>query len=252
MKKTVAGILAGVLLLLAVNGTSALAAKAEWSDNGYNFVTSQFILVMEPQFSYEGFDVSGRNKFNKYPYASDKIRDMLNARFGGLTKHRFVNMDYVLRQIQADPTLAEPYDPKSPGFAAMVQRETAKHVQLVLYLDVRDYGWFYEYHDAYQTIQTKTERIYYTDKHPDGTESSGWRDIPRTIVEYTPAGYFISDSAGAAFRLFDTKNGKDVWKYSDSRTRRSPSISNGYDPTGPESMMGRIFDDAFKKIPIAQ
>ena len=227
------------------------AGKAEWTDGAYNFDSPRFILVMEPRFSYEGFDISGKNKFSNYPYAAEKIKDMLSQSLSGLGRHRFVDMDYVLKQIQADATRVEPYDPKAAEFAGMVQRETAKHVQLVLYLEIKDYGWFYEYHDAYTTTRTVTERISYNRKNSDGSESSGWMDVPRTVVENHPAGYYISDSAGLELRLFDTARGKDVWKYSDSRVRRSPALSNGYDPSGPESMMKRIFEDAFKKMPLA-
>jgi len=240
------------MLVLWMFGSAAFAAQSEWRDSAYDFGVPRFILVMDPSFSYDGYDVSWRNKFNRYPYAAEKSSDMLNARMRELPRHRVVNMEYVLKQIQADVSRADPYDPKSPDFVAMVQRETAKHVDLILYLDVRDYGWFYEYHDAYLETETYTDRVYYNHKNSDGTESSGWRDVPRTRLVNHPAGYYISDCAGVAFRLYDAKGGKDVWKYSDSRVRRSPSISNGYDPSGPESMMKRIFDDVFRKIPLVR
>lgn len=252
MKSQIRRSLAVLFLLVWLASGVAFAGKAEWRDSAYDFGAARFVLVMEPKFSYEGFDLSGNDKFSRYPYAVEKIRDMLNSRLGNLASYRFVNMEYVLRQIQADPAPGEPFDPKSPGFAAMVQRETGKHVQLVLYLDIRDYGWYYEYHDAYTTTETTTERISYNRKNADGTETSGWMDVPRTKVVHNPAGYYISDTAEADFRLFDPKGGKDVWKYSDNRQRKSPPISNGYDPSGPESMMKRIFDDAFKEIPLAK
>ena len=81
--------------------------------------------------------------------------------------------------------------------------------------------------------------------------SEGWTDVPRTRVVYVPAGYYVSDCAEAAFLLYDPKSGRDVWKYTDSRNRKSPPINNGYDPSGPESMMKRIFDEAFKRMPLA-
>ena len=251
MSSRIRTILAVLVLVLWMTATAS-AGKAEWRDEAYDFGGSRFILVMEPQFSYDGFDVSGKNKFSRFPYAVEKIRDLLNSKLSSLPQQKFVNLDYVQRQIQADPSLTEPYDPKAPGFAAMIQRETGKHVSLVLYLDIRDYGWFYEYHDAYTTTETTTERVYYNRKNSDGTETSGWMDVPRTKLVHHPAGYFISDSAAVEFRLFDTASSKDVWKYSDNRTRRSPAISNGYDPSGPESMMKRIFDDAFKQIPLVR
>ena len=169
-----------------------------------------------------------------------------------MSRHRIVNLDYVINQIKADATLTEKVDPLSPGFGAILQREMGKHIDLVMYLDVRDYGWFYEYHDAYMTTETYTERVSYKKHNRDGSESWGWMDVPRTRIVHHPAGYYISDCAEASFRLYDAKGGRDVWKFSDSRNRRSPAISNGYDPSGPESMMKRIFDETFKKIPLAQ
>lgn len=250
MNRIVAGMLAFFLLVGVMGGTRAIAAKAEWSDSAYNFGAVGFVLVMDPQFSYGAFDVSGRNKFNKYPYGEEKVRDLLKSHIAGITGRKFVDMDFVLRQIQADASQNEPYDPKSPGFNAMVQREMPKHVQLVLYTEVKDYGWFYEYHNAYMSTRSTTERISYVKKNADGSESSGWMDVPRTIEEHHPAGYYISDSAGVEFRLWDATSNKDVWKYSDIRTRRSSGLSDQYDPSGPESMMRRIFDDAYKKIPL--
>lgn len=251
MKMTGKLILLISALVLSMLGSTVFAAQAEWRDADYNFGVPRFILVLEPRFSYEGYDGSGRNKFNRYPYATEKINDMLKGRLQDISRHRIVNMDYVVNQIKADATLTEPFDPKAPGFTAMVQREMSKHVDLIMYLDVRDYGWFYEYHDAYMTTETYTDRVYYSRKNRDGTETSGWMDVPRTRVVHHPAGYYISDCAEAAFRLYDAKVGRDVWKYSDSRIRRSPSLSNGYDPSGPESMMKRIFDEAFSKMPLS-
>ncbi len=252
MKKIFGGFLAGVLVLIVLACQPAYAAQSEWRDADYNFATPKFVLLMEPKFAYEGYDTSGRNKFNRFPYAADKIPDMLRGKLQGLARHRLVNLDYVIKQIKADPAVTEPVDPLSPGYAALLQRELGKHVDLVLYLDVRDYGWFLEWHEAYMKTESYTERISYKRKHSDGTESEGWTDVPRTRVVYVPAGHYVSDCAELAIRLYDAKAGRDVWKYTDSRNRKSPPISNGYDPSGPESMMKRIFEEAFRRMPLAQ
>ena len=252
MKKTTYGMLAAFLLVILWTCQPVLAAQNEWRDAQYNFGTPKFVLLTETKFAYEGYDTSGRNKFNRFPYAADKIPDMLRNKLQGLSRHRLVDMDYVIKQIKADPAVTEPVDPLAPGYSALLQRELGKHVDLVLYLDVRDYGWFYEWHEAYMKTESYTESISYKRKHADGTVSEGWTDVPRTRVVYVPAGYYVSDCAEAAFLLYDPKTGRDVWKYTDSRNRKSPPISNGYDPSGPESMMRRIFDEAFKRMPLAQ
>lgn len=244
-------ILLGCLLLTFVT-TIGWSAQAEWRDSGYDFITPHFVLVTEPNFRYEGYDVGDRNKFVRYPYAEEKIRDMLNGKLQGSTRHRFVDMNYVIKQIQADAAITEPLDPKSPNYSAIVQRELGKHVDLVLELEVRDYGWFYEWHDAYRTTETYKERIYYKRKNADGKEVEGWTEVPRTRVVYHKAGYFIFDSAAVSFCLHDPKTGRDVWKFSDTRSRRSIKMSEGYDPNGPESMMNRIFNEAFRKNPLMQ
>ena len=252
MKKILCGLITGLLLAVALACQPGYAAQAEWRDADYNFGPPKFVLLTETKFAYEGYDTSGRNKFNKFPYAADKIPDMLRGKLQSLSRHRLVEMDYVIKQIKADPAVTEPVDPQAPGFAAILQRELGKHVDLVLYLDVRDYGWFYEWHESYMKTESYTERISYKRKHADGTVSEGWTDVPRTRVVYVPAGYYVSDCAELAIRLYDAKAGRDVWKYTDSRNRKSPPISNGYDPSGPESMMRRIFDEAFKRMPLAQ
>jgi len=249
VKKTLSLILV-MVLAVCFSGGAAFAAQAEWRDPDYNFNMPKYILIMDPSFRYEGYDTGGVNKFNRYPYADEKIKDLLNTKLKEVPRHRYVDMKYVLNQIKADGSLPEPFDPKAPGFDAMVQRELAKHVDLVLYLDIRDYGWFYEWHDAYTTRESYTERVHYKRKHADGTESEGWTEIPRTRVVHHQAGYFIYDCAAAASRLYDAKAGKDVWKYSDSRSRKSPVMSDGYDASVPESMMKRIFGEAFKRNPL--
>lgn len=250
MKKTT-GLILVILVILSMSAGVALAAQAEWRDSAYHFDAPKFILVMDPTFRYEGYETDGRNKFNRYPYAKEKITDMLNEKLQGLPQHRYVDMAYLVNQIKADSKLTESVDPQSPTFPALVQREMGKHVDLVLYLDVRDLGWSYEWHEAYTTRESYTERIRYKRKHADGTESEGWTEIPRTRTVYHEEGYFVYDTAGLSLRLFDAKGGRDVWKFSDARSRKSPMISDGYDPSGPESMMKRIFKDAFKKTPLA-
>lgn len=239
-----------VACLVWLPANAGWSAQAEWRDGSYDFGKPLMILVMDTTFSYEGYNVSGRDKFNKYPFAKEKTADLLNGKLGALTRHRIVNMDYVVNQIKGDATRTEEFDPRAPGFQAMINKEMGKHIDLLLYLEVRDYGWFYQYHDPYVTTETVTERVQYSGVTPEGKTYSGWMDVPRTVVKHHPAGYFISDIADAYLRLVDAKSGKDVWKYSDNRVRRSPAISNGYDPSGPESMMNRIFNDAFKKIPL--
>lgn len=251
MKKLIYGMMATFLFVALSVCSPVSAAQAEWRAADYNFSTPKFVLLTETKFAYEGYDVSGRNKFNRFPYAADKIPDMLRNKLQGLSRHRLVDMDYVIRQIKADPAVTEPVDPQLPGYSALLHRELGKHVDLVLYLDIRDYGWFYEWHESFMKTESYTERISYKRKHADGTVSEGWTDVPRTRVVYVPAGYYVSDCAEAAFLLYDPKAGRDVWKYTDSRNRKSPPINNGYDPSGPESMMKRIFDEAFKRMPLA-
>ena len=101
MKRTAKVLLLGIILAMLVCGP-VFAAQAEWRDSDYNFGTPKFVLVTDAKFAYEGYDVSGRNKFNRYPYAADKIQDMLRAKIQGLSRHRIVNLDYVIKQIKAE------------------------------------------------------------------------------------------------------------------------------------------------------
>lgn len=125
------------LLLLFVFSSTTMAAQAEWRDQEYSYGAPKYILVMPPNFSYDGYDLGDRNKFNRYPYALEKINDLLSGKTRALTQHRIVNMEYVLNQIKANAPLTEPFDPTAPGFAAMVKREMGKYVELLLYLGKR-------------------------------------------------------------------------------------------------------------------
>lgn len=239
-----------IVVVAWLTPTMGWAAQAEWRDGGYDFGRPLTILVTETTLRYDGITLFDRDRFNRYPFAKEKMTDLLANRLSGLTRHRFVTMEYVLNQIKGDPARVEEFDPKAPGFGSMVTREMGKHLDILVYLEVRDYGWYYQYHDPYITTETVTDRVEYRHKTRDGREESGWVDVPRTVVTHHPAGYFINDCADAYIRLVDAKSGRDLWKFSDRRTRRSPAISDGFDPSGPESMMNRIFNDAFKKIPL--
>ena len=56
-----------VILVSFLLGATAFAERMEWRDPNYNFGIPRFILIMEPQFSYDGYEEVGRNKFNRSP-----------------------------------------------------------------------------------------------------------------------------------------------------------------------------------------
>lgn len=126
-----------------------------------------------------------------------------------------------------------------------------KYVNLVLETKVNDFGWYYDYVAAYDTTETQMERVRYGGVTPEGKEYSGWIEVPKTVTVRTDAHYDISDRAEIEMRLIDPTTQKAVWIYTDIRSRDSGSWSSDYDKTGPESMMSRILNEAFKKIPLS-
>jgi uncharacterized protein (DUF2249 family) len=108
----------------------------------------------------------------------------------------------------------------------------SKYADLVFTVDIRDYGWFHEYRPACDKLETVYERVRYGGRTADGKEFEGWMEVPRTIVVHYPAHYDISDSAAARFTLQDTRSGKIVWQFTDTRTRNSFAIGKSYDRTG--------------------
>lgn len=238
------------LAILAALCLPAAAKQTESADKNYNFAKAGTVLIMEPTFSYDGFDVSGDDEFVKYPVTATTITAMLNARKGKLPYLRYVTLDYVSARVRADHVIAGdcPDDPRE--FSALVQREMPKYADLVLYVDIRDYGWFYEYQAPYDALETVYERVRYCGRTSDGKEFTGWMEVPHTVAVHYPAHHHIFDSAEARFALLDTRSWKYVWQFTDVRTRVSNAIGKAYDPSGPESMMNRIFDAAFEKIPL--
>lgn len=228
----------------------AAAKQTESTDRNYNFAKVRTVLVMEPAFSYNGFDVSGNDKFVKYPDPAGTIAAMLNGRKSKLPFLRYVTLDYVAAQVRTDHVIAGDC-PDDPGeLAVLVQQEMAKYVDLVFTIDIRDYGWFYQYQAPYDEWTTVYDKVRYWGRTPDGKEFEGWTEVPRTVVIHHDAHYNISDSAEARFTLQDTRSGKNVWQFTDVRTRNSFAIGRDYDHSGPESMMNRIFDAAFENIPL--
>jgi hypothetical protein len=245
--RTVVGIFV-VFYFLTGFCPQASANQNESADPGYNFAKVRTVLIMEPNFTYNGFDVSGNNRFVTYPHAAEKAAAMLNARLKKVANLKYVTMEYVADQVKADPNLD--CDPNSPEFSALVKREMPKYVDLVLYLTIRDLGWFHEYKAAYEAYETVTDRVKYYGKTPDGKDFSGWMDVERQVLVYHPPHYDIYDSATANFGLLDPQSWKYVWTYSDVRTRLSYAFGKDYDHSGPESVLNRIFDDAVAKMPI--
>lgn len=238
-----ASVLAGLCL-------PAAAKQSESLDKNYNFAKAKTVLVMAPRFTNDGFDVSGDDRFAKYPSAEKTIAAMLASRKQKLPYLRYVTLEYVSAQVRADHVIAGDC-PEDPGeFSALVQRELPRYADLVLRVDIRDYGWFHEYQAPYDTWETVYDRVRYYGKTSDGKDITGWMEVPRTYpVHYGPH-YHIFDSAAAQFALLDTRTGKSVWRFTDTRTRLSSAMGRSYDRSGPESMMNRIFDAAFEKIPL--
>ena len=245
MRKTIA-----VLAALFSLAVPAAAGQNEYVSPNYDFSKIKTVLIMEPTFAYGGFDVGGKNKFVVYPASTEKITAMLGDRKRNMPHLQFVTLTYVTARVKADPALAEELSDDRKALSALVQREMPKYVDLVLYCDVRDFGWFYEWQEAYYTTKTVIDKVRYHERSSDGKKVSGWMEVPRTVDVYHPAHHKIFDSAEVRFALLDTQTWRNVWQYTDARTRVSFAWSGSYDSTGPESMMGRIFDAAFEKMPV--
>jgi hypothetical protein len=227
--------------------SSAAAKQTESVDPAFDFTKVRTVLLMEPTFTYNGFDVSGDDRFVKYPDPAAKVAAMFESRRRNLPYIRYVTLADVAARVKADPALDCPADPGE--FSALVRREMPKYVDLVMYWEFRDFGWFYEYHDAYDTEETVYDKVHYHEKR-DGKWVSGWAEVPRTVIVHHPAYYSIYDSAQANFAFLDPRSWKNVWSFTDTRTRSSVAFGKAYDHSGPESMMNRIFDDAVAKMPV--
>jgi hypothetical protein len=245
MRKTIA-----VLSVLCFLAAPAAAKQTESVSPNYDFSKVKTVLVMDPTFANDGFNVSGNNKFVQYPYAAEKIAALFGTRKHKIPSLQYITLAYVTARVKADPALdgSIPEDPKE--FSALLQREMPKYADLVLYMDIRDFGWFYEWQEAYYSTETRYERVEYGGKTADGKKYSGWMEVPRTVVVHHPAHHNIFDCAEARFALLDTRTWRYVWQFTDQRARSSFAWRNDHDPTGPESMMNRIFDDAIAKMPM--
>lgn len=226
------------------------AESSNWKSPSYNFGNVKRILLLEPTFSYT-LKGDSNDKFDKYPYGQEKFINSLNNRVKNLGKYYILNLDYIDIQIQGDPSAPTIEDKKSLEFTTLREQELPKYVDLVLSAEVRNYGWYYEYYDAYDSTETIKERVEYGGINADGKKYSGWMEIPKEVVVHHPAGHQIYDDANVILSLTDPKTKQVVWSYTDSRYRSSFSWSGNRDNTGPESMMNRILDAAFTKIPLA-
>lgn len=236
--------------LLAIFCSPVSAQQTEWKDQAYNFGKTKTVVVMDTKFTYNGFDVSGNNKFEKYPYGEEKIVSLISSSLSKITNVRFLSLAEVVEKVKERVDFPG-YEPGSKEFLSFVESVMSQYVDTALFTEIRDFGWFYEYHAPYDTTETRIERVEYGGVTPDGKKYSGWRDVPITVTVHYDASYSIYDSAEAIWSLVDAATGKSVWKYSDSRTRRSGGWISAYDYSGPESMMQRIMNEFKGKIPLA-
>lgn len=232
--------------------SSVSAESNEWKSSSYNFNNVRKILLLEPQFSYSTISEDSKDRFEKYPYGQEKFVEMLNDRLKTSVKCNVYDLAFVDVQIKGDPNLPLLEDSASQEFVVLRQQQLPQYVDLVLSVEVSDYGWYHEYYAAYNSRETVKEKVEYGGKTEDGKEYSGWIEVPKEITVHHPAHYEICDEANVKFCLTDPKTNKVVWCYSDSRYRDSFSWSGSRDSTGPESMMNRILDAAFNKIPLSK
>ena len=235
------GKIIGSFLLITFLGvalpTMISANSSVWTNPSYNFKNAKSIWVKPLSFSYnyDGFNLNGTNYTIDYPNAEMKSDIIL----GNVTEKKKGELFVFENNLSLK---------QSQNAITMIDDE--KNTDLILTVTIKDLGWYYEHYKAYTTWQTvyKTER--YRDVDSRGhVIREGTREVSHQVPEYHPAGYSIFDSAAAEFILTDSKTGIVVWKYVDVRSRHSGYSGTSYNKNGPESMLKRIFDDAFKKMP---
>ncbi|TCL35244.1 hypothetical protein EV210_11385 [Anaerospora hongkongensis] len=236
-----------IVMSLILLCTTATAKNTNWKDPAFDFKKVKTIFMLDPTFTFINIPETSKNKFNKYPNFKEKINVLLEERLKKKKQFRIVSSAYIEEQIKGDPDLPLLETVSSEIFAAALP----KHVNLVLETKVNDFGWYYYYVAAYDTTETQMERVKYGGVTPEGKEYSGWIEIPKTVTVHHDAYYDVSDCAEIEMRLIDPVTQKSVWIYTDIRSRDSRSWTDGYDKTGPESMMNRILNEAFKKIPLS-
>jgi hypothetical protein len=163
---------------------------------------------------------------------------------------RFISANEVTEKVKERADFPG-YDPYSKEFSIFMKSVMPQYADAVLFVEIRNFGWFYEYYAPYDTSEIKIVREEYGGVTSDGKKYSGWRDVPVSVMVHHDAGYNIFDSAEVNLGLVDAATWKYVWKYSDSRTRGSFAWGKSYDSTGPESMMRRIMNTFTSKIPFA-
>jgi hypothetical protein len=246
MRKTWGGLLA--FLIVLGFAWPAAAEQTDWQSPTYNFGKVRTVLVRDAVFTYE--DPGGRDSFEQYPASEETVGTILRDRLGHKPAIKFITLRDVAKQVIKEPGFPG-YAANSPEFRAYVKKRISCYADAVLYLEMRNFGWQYEYQEPYDTTETKTERVKYYGRTSDGKQSTGWAETPVTVLVHHPASYQIHDCAEAYFTLKDARTGQEVWRLGDSRARPSFSFSKDYDPTGPESMLNRIMDNFVKWLPLA-
>lgn len=236
-----------LISFIAILAPAPVSAESSvWVSPVYNFKDAKFIWVKPASFSYEYADFNlnnGKNKTANYPKAETKVDEILNNN----TKKMEGRVLFVFEK-KVKPQNSQPLAPQQEKPIPGIDDE--KYADLILTVKVLDFGWFCQYYAPYTTMETVTTKEHYRDLDSKGKVIyEGTREVSRQVPVHHPEGYHVFDSAAAEFLLIDVKTGQTVWKYADKRDRKSVSFSESYDSTGPESVLKRIFEAAFNKMP---
>ncbi|MDF2499397.1 MAG: hypothetical protein K0Q77_111 [Anaerosporomusa subterranea] len=236
MKKKITVLFMAIVLSLIF--TSVAFAKAnQWKDNAFDFSNIKRIVILTYSFDQSVLD----------QYASQKTSDYIAAE---LEKQdvQFITLDQAIRQmgndLNIDMAILKKQDPNQ--FFDIIATNISKYADAGIKINVYQMGWVKQYIPPSSFNYTSYNTSYINGYNSKGNNFSAFVQTPQTNQVTVPGGYEDFATASMAMSLYDLKDVRLIWGYSDYKSDQSRPLKKA----SPEHSMKKLTEDAFKTLPV--
>ncbi|TCL39937.1 hypothetical protein EV210_101135 [Anaerospora hongkongensis] len=227
-----------ITLILSLMLNSVVFAKANhWKDNSFDFSSIQKIVIMTYSFDQDILD----------PFASQKTSEYIAAEIAKQDV-QFLTLDQVIKQIGQDLNIdMAAIKKQNPNqFFDIIATNISKYADAGIKINVYQMGWVKQYIPPSSFNYTSYNTSYINGYNSKGTNFSAFVQTPQTNQVTIPGGFEDFATASMAISVYDLKDIKLIWGYSDYKSDQSRAFKKA----SPEQSMKKLTEDAFKTLPV--
>ena len=221
-------------VVMIFTSQGAYAEQDEWYNREYNFKTIKKIVLNEPK----------PDARIKDELATRRVQSMFKAKvIDSNTALRFMTVDEINTAIHADQgiNMAELQASDKSKYVTAFNENVGKQCDAILDMDIVYMGYRWRHVPA-RTYTTTKEKVTKIERIVNGVVSTTYIKEPVTEYHFEPAHDVEVVDVGIKFRMTDAKTGKEVWVFSDMRSRDTGGTSTVDD------VLGRIMNSFKGKL----